>query len=147
MYHIAQANYSQWKPDISQELMKDFLEQADYVHDLAENSEGYVWRYEYDPHNHTLDKLFGVARVIFNMTVWETIDDLKVFAFKNLHGDVMQRREDWFISISVKRSVLWWIQDQHTPTADEAKIRLDMLNELGPTAEAFTFGKLFPSPA
>jgi len=147
MHYIAQANYSQWIPDISQHSMKAFLEQADRVHEHAENSKGYVWRYEYNPHSHTLDTLFGVERIVFNMTVWETIEDLKSFSFKTIHGSTMKRRQEWFTKLAGQRSVLWWIPDDHKPSAKEAKDRFELLNIQGPTEEAFTFRKLFLAPA
>ena len=143
MHYIAQANFSQWRPDVSQELMKEFLAQVEAVHEKAGNSKGYVWHYDYDPHSKILDELFGVERIIFNMTVWETIDDLKDFAFKNLHSEVMKRRAEWFYQLPGNTSVLWRVQEQHRPTIEEAKNRFDMLNELGPTADGFTFAESF----
>ena len=143
MYYIAQANYSQWKPDVSQNLMKDFLSQVEAVHSAAEISKGYVWHYDYDPHSKMLDELFGIERIIFNMTVWETIEDLKDFAFKNLHSEVMKRRAEWFNQQPGNTTVLWWIEQQNRPTAQEAKNKFDMLDELGPTRNSFNFSTLF----
>jgi len=147
MHYIAQANYSQWIADISQESMLTFIEQVERVHHHAENSKGYVWRYEYDPQTHTLDALFGIERIIFNMTVWETVEDLKNFSFKTLHGGVMKRRKEWFNSQLLQRSVLWWVPDNHIPTTEEAKNRFELLNKQGPSEEAFTFKKLFLAPS
>lgn len=147
MHHIAQANYSQWISDISEKSIQTFLKQVELIHHHAENSKGYVWRYDYDPHSHTLDSLFGVERIIFNMTVWETIDDLKNFSFKTMHGGVMKRRTEWFTSLPVQRSVLWWVRDNHKPTAKEAKDRFELLRNQGATEEAFTFRQVFLAPA
>jgi hypothetical protein len=41
---------------------------------------------------------------------------------------------------------LWWVPAGHIPTIQEGKDKLDQICEFGPTAEAFTFGKKFPSP-
>jgi hypothetical protein len=43
-------------------------------------------------------------------------------------------------------SVLWWIPAGAIPTLDEARRRLDLLAERGPTPEAFTFQQRFPPP-
>jgi hypothetical protein len=42
--------------------------------------------------------------------------------------------------------VLWWIDAGRRPTMDEAARRLAMLEESGPTREAFTFRVAFPPP-
>ena len=43
--------------------------------------------------------------------------------------------------------VLWWVPEGHRPTIAEAKARLDLLRELGPTPEAFDFGSVPPDNA
>lgn len=146
MYYLAQANYSQWKPDVSLTLVKQFYGQVEAVHNRAKISPGYVWHYDYDTHTNILDELFGIERIIFNMTVWETVQDLKEFAFKNLHGEVMKRRADWFIASPSRTTVLWWVPEQHRPTVTEAKEKFDLLNKLGPTKDGFSFAELFSPP-
>ena len=41
---------------------------------------------------------------------------------------------------------LWWIPADSLPTIEDAKARLELLERLGPTAEAFTFKQPFPPP-
>jgi hypothetical protein len=41
---------------------------------------------------------------------------------------------------------LWWVAEGHAPTVDEAKERLDMLRERGPTPDAFTLRYPFEAP-
>ena len=42
--------------------------------------------------------------------------------------------------------VLWWIPEGYEPAAEEAKVRLEMLETAGPAQDAFTFAKTFPPP-
>ncbi len=42
--------------------------------------------------------------------------------------------------------VLWWIPARTLPTLEDAKVRLDLLQRLGPTQDAFTFKQPFPAP-
>jgi len=42
--------------------------------------------------------------------------------------------------------VLWWLEVGRLPTVAEAAQRLEMLDERGPTPEAFTFRAVFPEP-
>ena len=41
---------------------------------------------------------------------------------------------------------LWWVEEGHRPSAEEARERLDRLHEQGPTADAFTFTHVFDPP-
>ena len=42
--------------------------------------------------------------------------------------------------------MLWWVPAGHRPSTDEAKERLALLGEHGPTPQAFTFRQPFPVP-
>ena len=43
-------------------------------------------------------------------------------------------------------TVLWWIEEGRIPTLAEAKARLQLLRDVGPGPEAFTFHDTFPPP-
>jgi hypothetical protein len=58
----------------------------------------------------------------------------------------LRDRQQWFEPIEGPILALWWIPAGHVPTVDEAKQRLQWLKERGPSPEAFTFRKPFPSP-
>lgn len=57
----------------------------------------------------------------------------------------MRKRNDWFDKMQF-HLVLWWVEEGHQPSLEEAKVRLKLLTENGPTAEAFSFAKPFPTP-
>ena len=57
----------------------------------------------------------------------------------------MRRRAEWFDKIDF-HLVLWWVQEGHIPTLEEAKEKLELLSKDGPTEKSFTFRKPFPSP-
>lgn len=48
-----------------------------------------------------------------------------------------------FVGLSL---VLWWIKAGQTPTLDEAKLKLKLLEENGPSALAFAFKQQFAAP-
>jgi hypothetical protein len=58
----------------------------------------------------------------------------------------MRRRKEWFARMREAYVVLWWVRKGHRPTVAEAAEKLDQLRTKGPTAEAFTFNKVFPPP-
>jgi len=42
--------------------------------------------------------------------------------------------------------VLWWVPEGHTPSLEEAEFKLKDLRTYGPTVQAFTFKKPYPTP-
>ena len=57
----------------------------------------------------------------------------------------MRRRREWFEKMDLYL-VLWWVPRGHRPTVEEGVGRLNLLRSRGPSADAFTFAKLFPAP-
>ena len=45
----------------------------------------------------------------------------------------------WFHRLAEDTYVLWWVEDNHQPTPEEALERLQHLRENGDTPYAFTF--------
>ena len=79
--------------------------------------------------------------------MWESVEALGAFVYRNLdHRGVMRRRREWFEEMPVYMA-LWWVPAGRTPTVEEAKPKLALLEKLGPTAEAFTFKQPFAAPS
>ena len=75
-----------------------------------------------------------------NMSVWEDLESLRDFVYRNgPHLDFMRRRRSWFHPMAVPYLVLWWVPAGHIPGLDEALSRLDLLRRDGPGPRAFTF--------
>ena len=81
---------------------------------------------------------------MINMSVWETVEDLRNFVFGTRHAEVLRQRRDWFEKFEKPITALWWVPAGHIPSVDEAKKRLAHLQEHGATSFAFTFRDLFP---
>jgi hypothetical protein len=88
---------------------------------------------------------FDDDRIIVNMSVWETVEQLRAYTYGGPHADVLRQRRDWFEKIERVAVALWWVPAGHIPTIEEARQRLAWLDERGPTPLAFTF-KAFFSP-
>lgn len=58
----------------------------------------------------------------------------------------LRRRLEWFEKPSQRGTVLWWIDEGHRPTIEEAAERLAKIRADGPTSEAFDFTEAFPEP-
>jgi len=146
MYYIAQANFAQWNDEVSSDLMKDFTEQAFQIHQLAEKSNGFIWRFLDNEHQKLIDELFGIEKVVFNMTVWESIEDLKEFTFKDVHCEAMKKRRQWFKKLPGTTLALWWVKYDCMPSVNEAKYKLDLINDKGSSSDAFSFNTQFKAP-
>lgn len=138
-WHIAQINVATFRVSREDPVNAGFETALDEVNALAEASPGFVWRMmgegESEEHDLTI-----------NMTVWESIEQLSAFAYRNLtHRAVMRRRQEWFIEMP-SYLALWWIPAGAVPTLKEGQAKLDMIARLGPTSEAFDFRTVFPPP-
>jgi len=115
------------------------------VNALADSAPGFVWRLQTEEGDATSLRPFPDDLMIVNMSVWESIEALWEFVYSEGHLEVMRRRREWFSRIEGHQT-LWWVEAGHEPTVDEAKERLELLADRGPTPEAFTFKRRFPAP-
>ena len=144
-FQLAQVNIGRLKAPIDHPMIKDFADNLDPVNAIAEASPGFVWRLTGDGNNATDLQPFEDPLIAINMSVWTDIPSLGAFVYRGDHVQIMRRRREWFEHMDVFM-VLWWVPAGHRPTIDEAKARLALLEELGPTREAFTFKTPFPPP-
>jgi hypothetical protein len=79
------------------------------------------------------------------MSVWSDVDALASFVYRSAHRDIMRRRREWFEHIEVYQC-LWWIPTGHRPSVEEGLARLNLFEQLGATAEAFSFKNPYPAP-
>ena len=87
------------------------------------------------------------ARILFNMSVWESVEALSHYVYQSDHLGPLRDRKQWFERMDSPAMVLWWIESGQEPTVADAKAKLEQLAREGPTSEAFTFTKTFPAPA
>lgn len=124
--------------------MAEFEAAIDHVYALAARSPGFVWRLVEDDAD--VLRLFGDDRMLVNLSVWESVEALRDFAYRSSdHKSYLRRRREWF-EPGTTEIVLWWVEDDEHPTLDEGKARLDRLRDRGPTSDAFTFRDVFAPP-
>lgn len=138
-WHIAQINVARFREAREHPVNTDFEAALDEVNALAEAAPGFVWRMigEGDSDD---------AALTINMTVWESIEQLAAFAYRNLtHRAVMRRRRDWFVEMPAYLA-MWWIEAGRVPALAEGMAKLELIGRAGPTAEAFDFRTVFEKP-
>lgn len=142
--HLAQLNIGHIKGEsIDDPIMARFKAQLDEINALAEGSAGFVWRLKDDTGDATHIKAFDDPRMLVNMSVWESLESLEAYVYSGRHVEVMKNRRDWFNKMATMHMVLWWIPVGHTPTTEEAKARLEHLQEHGASKYAFSFRQKF----
>ncbi len=138
-WHIAQINVARFRLAREHPVNADFEAALEEVNALAEASPGFVWRMigEGDSDDPALT---------INMTVWESIEALAAFAYRNTtHRGVMRRRAEWFVELPAYLA-LWWVEAGRMPTLAEGMSKLELIGRVGPTAEAFDFRTAFAAP-
>jgi hypothetical protein len=145
-YHVAQVNIGRMLTPLDDPTMAGFVEMLDEMNALADRSPGFVWRLQTEEGDATSLRPYEDERILFNLSIWENIEDLKSYVYKSAHADVMRRRREWFEKFEGMYLALWWVEAGHIPTIDEAKERLEHLNKNGESEIAFTFKWIFPAP-
>lgn len=140
---IAQFNVSIERAPLEDPSMAEFMSSLAPVNRSADESEGFVWRLHDESGNATAMRVFDDRRIIFNLSVWKSVEQLKQFVYRAGHMRVLRKRREWFHVPKEPSYVLWWVPESHRPTIEEAKARLQHLREHGPSPEAFTFDSVF----
>jgi len=147
-YHLAQLNVGLARAATDSPVMAGFMAGIEPVNALADAEPGFVWRLQDgDGPGATALRPCGPDLMI-NMSVWESLDALRDFVYRNgPHLDFMRRRRDWFHRMPDDHLVLWWVPAGHVPGVDEGLSRLDLLRSQGPSPLAFTFHDPYDAPA
>ena len=146
-YHLAQLNIANAVASMESPEMEGFVARLDEIHYLADNAEGFIWRWESETIDSSVVDVFGDPLLLVNLTLWESVETLKHFVYKTIHVELIRDREAWFSKMPEMHQVVWWVPEGHIPSVTEATERLDTLRQDGPTEAAFTMAKPFPKPA
>ena len=141
-YQLAQLNIAKMKFAIDDPGMSDFVARLDDINALADSAPGFVWRLQTEDGDATGIDYFGTDSLV-NMSVWTDLDSLHSYIYRSAHNEVMALRKQWFERMTEAYSVLWWVAEDHIPTLDEARDRLECLRLQGPGSSAFTFKQAF----
>jgi len=149
IYELAQANVAYALAPASDPLLADYVARLDEMNQLAERSPGFVWRYLTDSRD-PAQREFADPHVLFNMSVWRSIEDLHAYTYRTAHAEVYAARRKWFSDVKSvvggHALAMWWIPAGTRPTVGEAKTRLALIEASGPSERAFTFKQRFAAP-
>src|SRR5205085_11097296 len=142
-YHLAQVNIPRMRDPLDSAMMEGFVARIEEINALADTSPGFVWRLQTDEGNATYLRPYDDDRLIFNFSLWETIDALRHYVYKTAHAELLRQRREWFEQFKGSYLALWWVPAGHIPGIDEAKKRLAHIEEHGPSQFAFTLKESF----
>lgn len=146
-YHLAQYNIGRLLQPLEHDSIVGFVDGLEPMNRLAEESPGFVWRYQTEEGDATALRPYDDDQIIINFSVWTDPDSLRAYAYKSEHADYLRRRREWFEAHLESHLVMWWIPAGHVPAVAEADARLAELRDNGPTERAFTFRTRFDPPA
>src|SRR5258706_5075484 len=95
-FHIAQINIGRILAPIDDPIMAEFVAQLPAINALADSTPGFVWRLQTDSGDATSIRIYEDDRIAVNMSVWESLDALREYAYKSAHASVMRDRKRWF---------------------------------------------------
>ena len=145
-YYLAQINIARMKAPLTDPVMAEFAARLDEINAVAESSPGFIWRLMPDAENEQQLVAFEENGMLFNLSLWASVDALRNFVYDSAHQALLRAREQWFDKTESAHLALWWVPSNHLPGIDEAMLRLDRLELVGPGPNAFTFAQSFPPP-
>ncbi|MEW7277378.1 DUF3291 domain-containing protein [Aquimarina sp. 2201CG1-2-11] len=140
-YHLAQFNIIKLKDKLDSPMIKEFKSFLAPVNLLAEESPGFIWRLkDTDGQSATnIETPYKDDLIFINLSVWDNLQNLESYIYHTVHSYFLKNRNKWGVNMKENQSVLWWIPKGEKPTAFQGKERLDLLNKIGPSANAFSF--------
>jgi len=150
---LAELNIGRLLAPTDDPRVKEFMDNLDRINGMGKRMPGFVWMAEGSGEpgrGNTENSVGDDPQMVSNLTVWEDLASLEQFVFKTLHTKFMDRKAEWFEVLGKPHFVMWWVEDGHRPTQDEALERLQDLRENGPSIRAFGWDDIragnYPAP-
>jgi hypothetical protein len=145
-HHLAQINIARLVAPLDDSRLAEFVAQLEPINAIADEALGFVWRLKSDSGNATDIAYSDDPFVIVNMSVWESLDALRTYAYKSDHARVFRDRAKWFEKMEKPGYCLWWIPIGHIPSVAEGRERLEHYQVHGATPYSFWFSQHYPQP-
>jgi hypothetical protein len=140
--HLAELNIGRFRYPVDDPRMADFMNNLDRVNAIAERSDGFIWRLKDDSGNATNFRPFSDPDMAVNLSVWRDAESLEHYVWNTVHKQFYRRRAEWFELLGSQHFVMWWVDEGHRPSIEEAKARLDHLHVHGDSNVAFGWSHL-----
>jgi hypothetical protein len=145
-YHLAQINIARLVAPLDDPRIAEFVALLEPINALADEASGFVWRLKSETGDATDIAYNDDPFVIVNMSVWESLEALRTYAYKSDHAKVFRDRAKWFEKSEKPSYCLWWIPLGYIPSVAEGRERLEHYQKNGATPYSFWFSQHFPQP-
>jgi|GEM_PF-648253 hypothetical protein len=125
-YDIAQLNIATLLAPIDSPQLSDFVANMDRINALAEESPGFVWRFQTKDGDATGIDYFCSGKTV-NLSLWDSIEALHNYVYRSAHVEIIRRKKEWFHKMGEAYMVLWWVPTGHIPSIEEAAQKLSIL--------------------
>ena len=139
--HLAELNIGYPKYDLGDPRIADFMNNLNRINSLAQTMPGFVWMHK-DDDGHAMNIPTPWPDAAANMSVWESAEHLEKFVWNTVHKAFYNRKHEWFNAMKSHHFVMWWVDEGHQPTLQEAKERLSYLDIHGNSEFAFDWSHL-----
>ncbi len=137
-WNLVHVNIGRLRAPLDDPSMAGFADNLEHINALGWRQLGFV-QHLMEAGSSPRFHVFDDPNIVMNLTVWQSIEALHAFTYRSEHVEFYKQRRDWFEPVDDPTMALGWIPIGHEPTPEEAKDRLALLAERGPTPLAFTF--------
>src|ERR1700745_3454850 len=106
-YHLAQINIGRLIAPIDDPKIAEFVAELEPINALADQAPGFVWRLQSESGNATDIAYSDDPFIIVNMSVWQSIETLRDYAYKSNHARVFRNRAKWVEKMGRPHYCLW----------------------------------------
>jgi hypothetical protein len=114
--------------------MSGFVDRLDEIDALAQGWPGFIAQPELPD-----EGLIYTEPTLLNVSIWESIENLRQFTYSSKHAGLLERRAEWFVQSDLSAYVLYWSPAGEVPWEEEIKRRFEYLHLHGATPFAFSF--------
>lgn len=143
--NVAVLTYGRLVAPVGHADVAEFDDAAEAVFAAADRSKGFIWRFGKGASDETraeYDAYAADPKVSMTLSVWETAEAIRDYAFCTLHNRFYKRRAEWFEPQEGANMVMWNVPKGHRPDYPEALERLAEYNENGASDRVFRFEDL-----
>lgn len=143
MAQIAHFNVARLLHPPGDPRVAEFTTNTVRVNAVADRSPGFIWRWTDEAS--TVEGSGGYQAadsdpsLAISLSVWESVESLRFFVMKTVHGAYLRRRAEWFSPWDGPNYVIWPRAGDRFPTVAEGWARLERLKRDGPTPDAHDF--------
>lgn len=141
--HLAELNISKWKVDPQSPEGSGFTDNVARINKLAEGTDGFQWRLlDEERDEFGRNAICDGSSTVMTLSTWESAEHLEHFVWNTVHKQIYNGKSQWFDHMESHSFVMWWIEEGHRPSLEEAKERLDFLDANGDSDRAFGWSHL-----